>query len=76
MRIIIILVLLGILMVACSSQQPLYTDASCGSLCIQKECRKDNDDCGINVYGEIKWIGSKEAEYCLDYCREYIGNNT
>ena len=64
--IIIGILILMTLITGCAN--PPYTDGTCGSLCLQKECRSEGADCGINPLGEILAPSSEALEFCMNFC--------
>jgi len=72
-KIVISLIIISLIFLMGCRYLP-YTDGSCGSLCVQKECRKEGANCGINGFNEILSPSPKVGDYCVNYC--YDGNKT
>jgi len=51
---------------------PYYNDGSCGSLCINKECLKENSGCSYNWLGELLTPNKEVTEYCFEKCYEEV----
>ncbi len=65
MKLIIILLLSLVLLAGCP---PYYADGSCGSLCINKECLKEDSGCGYNWLNELLRPTQTVQEYCFEKC--------